>query len=347
MNSGDLHVSRWVLHDVPNSPKHAEGQPLGMSDDISPYSETVAKYLDLRLSGSLGKAAREIQERTGDAELAVPKAVRAFFSPKPDLLAVSRDLAQYLHSCQSGNVSSGLLVVAEAEDVSTKERVLVIMKLEPQDGVRAKRVEREDGTIVYDIDYVPDLMLTRQTRVFKVAVFGANVAKTKPLKGLAVDEQVQRASGLAHFFLTTFLGCELQEKDEVITERFLHAGEKFAASLPAPERPHFVAAMQTELGNNQVTVSLDAFAGNNLKADHRKAFKDHMTEAKVPKTFHKDVDLVQSYLSRVQMNVDDGSVVITPLSNLDKSVTVSKADGDKSRIEITGKITHTRSRGNR
>jgi hypothetical protein len=348
MNTGDIRIKRWVLHDVPNSPKKGNGQPLGLSDDISPHSDKVASYLDRRLSSSLGKAAREVQEQASESELAVPKAVRKFFDSSHDaLLEVSRDLAGYLHTCQSGNVSSGLLVVAQAEDAVAGEKMLVIMKLEPQDGVRATKTTRDDGSVVYDIGYVDDLMLTQQTRVFKVAVFGAKAAAKKPIKGYAVDEQIQRTSGLAHFFLTTFLGCELQEKDEVITQRFLNEGEKFATALPPQERPQFVAAMQTELGSNEASISIDAFAAKHLKTDRRKDFKDHMKSAAVPKTFKKDVELVQGYLKKVQMNVDDGSVVITPLQNLDKTVKVTDTDDGKSQIAITGKLIGTKPRGNR
>lgn len=348
MNTGDIRIKRWVLHDVPNSPKKGDGDPLGLSGGISPHSDKVASYLDRRLSNSLGKAAREVQEQSIGTELAVPLAVRKFFDSKDDaLLEVSQDLAKYLHTCQSGNVSPGLLVVAEAQDATTKEKLLVIMKLEPQDGVRATKTIRDDGTVVYDIGYVDDLMLTRQTRVFKVAVFGAKGAAKKPLKGFAVDEQIQRTSGLAHFFLTTFLGCELQEKDEVVTQRFLNEGEKFAASLPAPQRPKFVAAMQTELASNDVSISIDAFAAKHLKVDRRRDFKEHMKSAAVPKTFQKDVDLVEGYLKKVQMNVDDGSVVITPLQNLDKSVKVTTINDEQSQIAITGKLIGTKPRGNR
>jgi hypothetical protein len=206
MNTRDLHVRAWALHEVPNNPRTGGGAPLGLSDGLPPYSDRVAGYLDLRISGSLGRAAREVQERTDGAEMVVPATIRRYFDGDLDLLGASKDLATYLYSCQAGNVSSGLLVVADAVDQNSGEAVLALLKLEPQDGVRAKRVQDASGKVIYNIDYVPDLMLTQQTRVFKVAVFSKGAAATSPLTGYAVDDQLQRSSHLANFFLRTFLG---------------------------------------------------------------------------------------------------------------------------------------------
>jgi homoaconitase/3-isopropylmalate dehydratase large subunit len=132
-----------------------------------------------------------------------------------------------------------------------------------------------------------------------------------------------------------------------VTERFLKAGEAFARSLPPESKPRFVAAMQAELGSNRATVSIDQFASDHVSTGDRSGFKEQMRERKVPKRFHKDTDLVAQYLQRVQMNVDDGSIVITPTENLDRSVRINDLDGGNSRIEITGRITETRSRGAR
>src|SRR4051794_33484086 len=107
MNTGDLHVRAWALHEVPNNPRTGGGAPLGLSDGLPPYSDRVAGYLDLRISGSLGRAAREVQERTNGAEMVVPATIRRYFAGDLDLLGASKDLATYLYSCQAGNVSSG------------------------------------------------------------------------------------------------------------------------------------------------------------------------------------------------------------------------------------------------
>lgn len=347
MNTGNLRVRQWALHEVPNHPRGGGGEPLGLSDDVSPYSDEVARYLDLRISGSLGRAAREVEERTDAGSMLVPDTIRRYFASDVDLLTASKELAAYLYSCQAGNVSSGLLVVADATDQSTGDAVLALLKLEPQDGVRAKRTTDSRGRIVYNIDYVPDLMLTQKTKVFKVAVFSRTASASTPLTGFAVDDQLPRSSHLANFFLRTFLGCDLRDRDDVVTERFLRAGEDFAKSLPPESKPKFVAAMQSELGSNRATVAIDSFATNHIDTTERARFKEQMRERKVPNRFRKDNELVARYLQRVQMTVDDGSVVITPTENLDRSVRISELDGGNSRIEITGRITGTRSRGSR
>lgn len=84
----------------------------------------------------------------------MPRLILRHFAEEGELLTVSPELAHRLHDVQTGSMSSGLLVVAAANHGD--EPVLVVLKLEKEEGVRASQARVEDKTTL-TVEYMREL----------------------------------------------------------------------------------------------------------------------------------------------------------------------------------------------
>lgn len=343
VNLGDLTVTRWIAHDIPVVSR-ASQQPsqLVLSETPAPSSATVARFFQMRISGALRTDKRDVVEDPAGTS-PVPDAVRAYLAGgRRDLTGLSQTAARHLYTSQSGSTSAGLLIVA---DVATPtESGLALLKLEPQDGARAER-RNVNGKMTYEVTVLDDLLLTRGTKVFKVALFMESDAASGTLAGRAADPQ--NTSGAqgdpADFFLRKFLGCRLAETPDVTTRRFLAAAERYAnEQIPdAKERAAFTIGLHAEIRSNRTTIRPRAFAQDNLPPARQTGFVAHMTAAGVsPQGFPKAREAVEKHLAKVSFGFDDGTMVVTTTQSLNEGiVAVEPADGDKTRLQIVEHLT--------
>jgi hypothetical protein len=349
VNLGDLTVTRWIAHDIPVVPRAAQ-QPakLELSEAPAPKSPTVATFFQRRISGALRTDKRDVVQNPSSSS-PVPAAVLAYLAgATKDITTFSQTAARHLYTSQSGSTSPGLLVVA---DVATSaETGLALLKLEPQDGARAER-RNVNGKMTYEVTVLDDLLLTRGTKVFKVALFmESDTAGGAALSGRAADPQ--NTSGTqgdpAEFFLRKFLGCTLAETPDVSTRRFLAAAEQYAnEQIPdAHERAVFTVGLHAEIRSNRTTIRPRNFAQDTLPPDRQGAFVAHLAAAGVPpQGFPKAREAVEKHLAKVSFGFVDGTMVVTTTQSIDNgTVAVEPADGDKTRLQVVEHLDKIRNR---
>jgi hypothetical protein len=340
VDTSSVQITDWIAHDVP-AVKRADvaTAPLELSEAVAPHSAKVATFFKARITTALADRQREIVETAGTTS-PVPGQVRQLLAGGRDLVAASQILARHLRASQMGSTSSGLLVITRLS--ADKIPGVAILKLEPQDGARAHR-EVIKGKVTYVVDVLSDLVLTRGTRVFKVALFmQGDVTPAGQVKGRAADPQSGSDGDVARFFLQIFLGCELAESDEVTTRRALRASEEFfnRTITDVQKRARYQVAMLAELESNRTTINLKAFANTNLAPEDRAPFTAAMQAAEVPvQPFGKDVDLVKKHLQKVKFVFEDGTSVLTSTASMDDGkVTVEPAADAKTRLEVVERL---------
>ena len=116
---------------------------------------------------------------------------------------------------------------------------LAILKLQRTEGVNLERVGAS-GAETYSLEHLRRLMLTNDTKVFKVALFDSeNVVEPDDVRALVSDKQrfSSPEKRMADFFLKTFLGCRLRDDPAQVTSAYYVAAEAYINEKVAdPER---------------------------------------------------------------------------------------------------------------
>ena len=135
-----------------------------------------------------------------DAASPIPSLVKQHLDgASAELLVASQTMARQLYSSQTRQNSAGLLIVSSV--VVSSGPGLAILKLEHEDGIRVRR-NSDESHLALDIEYISELVMTSQTKVFKAGLFYPS-ADDGGASGLVSDQQRSdsRRGDVAAFFL--------------------------------------------------------------------------------------------------------------------------------------------------
>jgi nucleoid associated protein NdpA len=183
-----------------------------MSEVTSPLDDDLKAYFEKRILDNLKAAAFPVVVDRG-IESPTPELVfRQLTDRRTDFTEISRAIGEHLFESQATVASSpGLLVVvAGTVDVGP---CIALLKLQKQEGVRLERTGAR-GQETFSVEHLRQLMLTEETRVFKVAVFPAqDLSEVGDVHGIVSDKQRPYVAEkqVADFFLRTFLGCQVRD----------------------------------------------------------------------------------------------------------------------------------------
>jgi hypothetical protein len=327
-----LQLSELVIHQVPKSAeKGAPASAPTLSEVADPQTAEVRGYFESRLQAVMTDHGFPI-ERDSELDAAGFDAVTSVFNNQEALVPASQFLAKRLFKVQDRRNPDGILVVGHGD--LRGERVVTLLKLEHERGVRAERESTAEG-LVFRIVLHKDLMLTAKTKVFKAAVFRRN--KDGGLEGMIADQQVEhRAAG---FFLEEFLGCQLVRDPAVSTAEYFDAAESFIGTVSDPERKaRYEMALLSQMHSSAVkVVDPVRFADEHLAPethDHQR-FLDHLNEKGVSEQrFSKDVSEIKGRIKRMAFDFDSGIKLFGAPEAIDEHVEI-ESDADQQSVAVT------------
>lgn len=317
-----------------------------LADTASPLVANVPHFFEERVKLAVTRYGLDIAFQEGSTSptpatihglLTKPKTAQRFAK-------ASRDLATHLFAHAQSTRTDGLFCMLRFE-VSAKQLIAVI-KLEYEEGTRAV-LAGAAGNRHYDIQHVVDLMLTRNTKVFKVAIFCMKDGGTDidNIEGRICDYQSGKAT-IADYFIADFLGCRLTEQANLLTETFLDVAERFINdTVKDPTiRAQYETAILAELNSNVPKVKPRDLAMNHFAQEYRQPFLNRLTESAVPLTvFNKDVSLIKSRISRVMFDFGQKKIMVTtPPDEIGKAVTISEDENGLAHLSVTAKLTSTK-----
>jgi hypothetical protein len=337
MQYAGLAIKSVVMHQIVRKSSASDASPV-LSDVAAPLDDANRAFIQEQIRKTLGSYARPIVEDEGTSP--VPEVVRGYLAnPETDPLVLSQELAKRLQDVQHTMSPGGIFVVAEAS--LDGMRAMLIAKLEHEQGVRASPTQLADGHTTFGIELLKDLLFTTGSKVFKVALFVAEKSSQNALSGVVVDRQMA-GSSVAHFFLSTFLGCKFAERADLLTQRFHDGAQSWINGIKDPEkRGRYEVALLSELQSNHAVLSVNRFAQGHLDVEDRDDFVHGMQGTAVPlRDFDKDVALIKSKISRLKLETEAGITVLAPPESVEDGTVLIEANADETTtVTVRDRVT--------
>lgn len=342
MDVSKISLREVVLHSIPKAKAlEKEAGILRLSDLPASLDATRRLFLEDKIKTALGAKARPVVEDPA-AQSPAAQAIRSHLKAPAadrDLVAMSKQLANFLYQAQPGISPAGVVLVADLDFAGSD--ALLLAKLDREVGMRAFETN-DAGQLRINIDYLTDLFVTAGTKVFKIGIFTAEDIRNDQLVGNIVDEQAG-ANQVARYFMH-FLGCDFRQRPEEVTEHFFHSAEDFINSARVPDaeaKARYSVALLAAMQSQSNELNVRKFAHDHLDKNDRDAFVSAMTERGVTAgTITKNTSLVQSRLKRVQIETDRDIFIMAPPDRLkDGTITVKKSEGQTPDVvEVTDTV---------
>jgi hypothetical protein len=343
MNVNSLSIQSTIIHEITERVLAPPVAPeLILSNALSPLDDDLKRYFQGRIADSLSLAAFPVVADP-NRRSPTPDLVHQHFHAGGDgFVATSQAIAQHLFAAQSNvRSSSGLLVVSTGTLDSGP--CLAILKLQKQEGVHLERTGAA-GHETYSIEHLRRLMLTNDTRVFKVALFeAAGVTDADDVRALVSDKQrfSSPEKRMADFFLKTFLGCMLRDDPGQVTSKYYVRAERYVnEEISNPEtRARYHRALLTDLSSQQSMVAPRQFADSYLDESDRQAFLAYLRAGDISTAqFPKDTELIEGRLREEEYVLESGIRVRGRSVAFDEHAEINEKDGELLEMIITDRL---------
>lgn len=326
MNLDSFHLNSLVVHDVPQPDEEHAG--LILTDAEVPLDAQLRRYFERKVTQSLHNRGLEvIADVTGSAE--VRDGVASILGDSDQLVPVSQAVAQHLDRSQTRRNPAGLLAVGIG--TIDEGEVVAVLKLEREQGLRLRIEVVGDHTEV-DMEFLRDLTLTDKTKIFKTSLLRLEQAgQAETMNGLVSDDQRGRdeGTGIAMFFLSTFLGCQLKTNPEKATRDFVLAAEQFINEDVASDerRATYQVALLAKMQDQTLHLRPRDFANDNLQPNDRPQFLERVAEHGLDpdRTFEKDTSLAK--VQGFRMVFEHGMTLVGKREDLEARVHVLDTAG--------------------
>jgi hypothetical protein len=336
-----LRIKRIIFHDVPRSRvRESDSSALRLSEVESPITDEIALYLKNRIVNSMASSRSFDIEFDPETSSPVPKHVRTCLqgADPPTFVDVSQNMAKHLYTVQTGSNPAGLLALISGGIDATD--AVAILKIEREEGARLDQDEVE-GKKTFNILHFRDLILTENTRLFKIALF---IGSEDELDAGACDFQrgYTPIKEVADFFLRRFLGCRLAQDPEVQTKRYYDASVEFF-NTRLKDQPLELAKcynhLVSELSSQQGKINPKRFAQDYIAPTLRAAYLEHLAQRGAPAaSFELKTALISQRLKKNLYEFACGIKLITPREGAERHLELSELPGGELRAEIRDRL---------
>jgi 37-kD nucleoid-associated bacterial protein len=338
MNLDTFQITDAMVHDVPRGGH--EDEVLILTDAPIALDGALRAYFRKKVIKSLSLRGLEIVVDP-DGAPCVRDAVAEILTDPSRLVVASRAMAEHLDAIQTGRNSAGLLTVILGE--IDRRRCVSVLKLEREQGLRFHIDVDDQGRNVVDLELLRELTLTDKTKVFKTSLLMLDDGgQARSMYGRVSDDQRGREEGVgvAAFYLSTFLGCQLKTSPEKATLDFVRAAEGFFNDhVTNPEkRGQYQVALLAKMQDNTRDIRPRDFAEASLDIADRAPFAEAVrsTGLNPMVAFEKDTALVK--VRGFKMTFDSGMVLVGRSDDLNQRVEIRPDDAQRPGVDINDAI---------
>lgn len=311
-------IEKLIIHDVPKHKKNEDGSPY-YSENESIITDGLRLFFQDKVKTALQSDSAFKVCFKNETKSSIPNCVKNILDQNNMFIQESKDIAGNLFTFQQGNNSAGILLIIKG-NISTKP-ICVILKLERDSGAQLVLNQK---TRSFDVEEVKDLMLTKKTKIFKVALLIKRDDFSVDYDGLLMDYQIniKNKKETTSFFLD-FLGCFPYDDPKITTKSFYTYTRDFIGTIQdVLTQTKYTQDLNSYLQKNQNTISPREFAENYMiETEHKNQYKRFLSEKGLEfETYIKDNTLVNSLIQKIQLDFDNGISILGNKGSFDDKV---------------------------
>lgn len=318
-------AKKVVIHEIPQRFVGGTNQQLDLSGVAENLNGQLKPFFDRKLKASLSHGF-DVGRDAGSAT-AIPDRIAEIINDPKKLVAASRQMAEHLHSVQTGVNPAGLLCVAVGS--CGPGTAVAVLKLERDEGARLKRRGKGKSRSLA-MTYLDDLMVSGKTRILKASAFVLGGSTVNSLDGRVADDQ--RGPGYGHdvasFFLSQFLGCKLKIEPRVSTREVFTATEEFInEEVSDPERKaQYTLSLLAEMHSPTSDLRPRGFSEQFFEQEDQTPYRSFLKARDIDpdQTVKKDLTLIENRINRVKMETEVGLMLFGKAELMDKLVEVGQ-----------------------
>lgn len=335
-------AKRIVLHEVFQKTEKNTIITPDYGDALEELEADALEALHDRVIRAMSHKTKSISMTISDkSDSAMIRYVRKIINAADDnyFIEQSQHVAYKLAEKQvSRKIPGGVLVVISGTYGAPEKRVVCVIKAEIDNGF-ARNKDGEDKKF----QYLKSLMLTAQTKLYKVGVFIENeviedeVAPDRGWSAFIYDDALSLSNrdDAAAYFYGAFLGLSFPQSSARQTKQFHELTKQFIQSMNIAEEEKITLhnALITYLKVDQSpTVGIAAFADAYFGDDDiKQAYEDHMTGNGFSTTpVNKDISDIEKQLRFRKITFSSNIKIIGPADQIKKLVQVQVVDGEAS-----------------
>ncbi|MDD5387761.1 MAG: nucleoid-associated protein [Gallionellaceae bacterium] len=339
----NLSINRLIIHEVFRRGEVRELVEPRYSSQLIELDTDARDELQLRITSALGHASHGVEmticDATENSTWVVSKAIIASQEHDAEFVAKSQIIASKLAAAQTARtIPGGIVVVIDGTAGHPAQQFMCVIKAEPHGGFTKR--ESEDGNLL--LEYLRDLILTPQAKLYKIGAFSkqdattsTNPVATDGWRAFLFDDLITTGNklGAAQYFYESFLGLTFPTNSAFQTKQFHSYTKEFirSASVSEEKKYDLLNALTTYLKTDQAaTVQVQAFATNYLHTPElRDAYTTHMAQKKFPMTaIHKDLAEVKSALRQRKLFFSNNIKLTAPADQFEDHVRIRSIDGE-------------------
>lgn len=341
----NLTFERFILHNV-HKPNDHGATPATISLELTALNQAGKQMLQERVSKVLGTGsgslAMDVSNKTAASCYEYSK--QLIQASDRQFITTSAGIAHHhtaIHT--SRRWPGGTLVIISGTTDTDNKRCLIIIKAEQQAGFTETE---EDGKIT--LAYLENLILTPQSKLYKIGVFYETVAKTSgpvvDLQAHVFDSNIKSDDDrqAAKYFYSSFLGLRIPDNAVQRTRDFFDYTAEFIGGMDAtPDRKiDLQQALYTYLKTDtSTTIEGAEFAERYMKAEEADDFVGYLAKKGFPDSaIVKDTKAINRKLARRKLNFTNDVKITAPADSFSELVKVVETTETHTTLLIKGAL---------
>lgn len=332
-----LKINKLIIHEVPKINSTDGCQPTFSEIESSLKNDNIRLLINKIVSTIGSNKAYDI---TFDPAIdsPIPYQVMELFNDETKFLQISKEIALHLSRIQDRRNSSGFIFILLGEN--EEKKIVGILKIEMEEGARAQQTLLE-GKMTYDIVNIKDLILTKNTSLYKVSIFHKQKDGEDHYTGKVCDNQISVKGEIANFFLQKFLGCKLIQDPQKSTKDFFDASENYIIECVNNPRLqcNYKLHLLSYLSSNINTINPDLFANTYLESNDKPKYIRYLKDKGVDsKNIIRDISSIENRLKQMKLFFENGISIIGSQKAFKDDIKIEELDDGKVKAEVISKL---------
>ncbi len=309
------------------------------SNTVAPLDSKGIETLEKRIVDALGNNSHCIQMDIVDkkTDSVYQTVVNILSCGETDYVVHSKEFAEKLSMAQiSRKIPGGILAVIIGTIGASSKKCCALVKAEVHTGFHKSGFS---GNLT--IEYLADLFLTPQQKLYKIGFF---IANNDAYDAFIYDHNMTRSESTqaAKYFYFGFLGCKIAESNKAQTQQFYLLTREYINDLDSEltVKLNYQDSLYGYLRNEvATTIGVKEFAEANLQIRHRDKYLAYMRVSHYPEQgIVKDLSLIKNKLRRRNIRFSSGVKILRVGGSLSDVIRIISSDQTETTVAIKGKI---------